>query len=330
MAPEIIPNKINSRAKLDTGTQCQARCQFCYYIDKLDEVTSFEIIKDRIDKIYEKGISEIDLSGGESSIHKDWFKILEYCNSKFTNISTLSNGFKFADYEFTEKSFNLGLKEVLFSLHGWDEKSHDNIVGRNKAFSKLLQGIQNCHIVGIKVRLNCTVTDYNSSYLEEYAKLISKLEVAQINFLPLNYWSAAKNNKPVNYEILSKGIHKAIDILKNKNIQINVRYIPFCFMKGYEKYTVGTLQHIFDLEDWNIAYYENGLYQYPKDLSLKEYYKIAIEKINYTYNKPKECFECKYFNICDGIEKVLKNQKVYPIKGKKILNPMEFRDGKRS
>ena len=71
---------INNRAKLDTGTQCNYRCDFCYYFDKLDQVTPFETIKNRIDYLIDCGISEVDLSGGESSYHPDWFKILDYCN----------------------------------------------------------------------------------------------------------------------------------------------------------------------------------------------------------------------------------------------------------
>jgi len=320
--PDFSTEPINSRAKLDTGTHCQAKCSFCYYKEDLDKVTEFDVIKHRIDNIYSRGIEEIDLSGGESSIHSEWFNILEYCSNKFTNVSCLSNGFKFADYDFAEKSFNSGLKEVMFSLHGWDDQSHDYIVGRNKAFSKILQAIQNCHIIGIKVRLNCTVTDFNAPYMKEYAELVKNVRADQINFLPLNYWSDNANAETMDYETLSKGIHKAVDILKKTDIEINVRYIPFCFMKGYEKYVVGTYQHIHDLGDWNLNVYDEANLQ---DNTIENAYTRAKENINNTYNKPKECFDCKYFNICDGVEKVLTTQEVYPIKGKKINNPMKFR-----
>ena len=328
--PEASGLPLNSRAKLDTGTNCQAKCSFCYYIKDLDKVTSFEVIEERINIIADKGIKEIDLSGGESSIHEKWFDIIELCNKKFDRVSCLSNGFKFADYEFAEKSFNLGLKEIMFSLHGWDERSHDKIVGRNKAFSKIIQAIQNCHIIGIKVRLNCTVTDFNAPNMKEYAELIKTLDSTQINFLPLNYWSDASKNETMDYETLSAGIHKAIDILKKTDIQINVRYIPFCFMKGYEKYVVGTYQHIHDLDDWNIAYYDVYEYKKSAELTVEDYYDIAKSKINYTYTKPKDCFDCKYFDICDGIEKVLTDQKVYQVKGNKIKDPMIYRTGKRA
>lgn len=319
----------NSRAKLDTGTQCNYKCGFCYYINDLDKATSFEVIKERIDNLYlnNPDIDEIDLSGGESTIHKDWFKILDYCNDKFLSISCLSNGSKLKDFEFAYESQSHGLREVLFSLHGYDEQSHDEIVGHKRAFKHIIQAIQNCKILGIKVRLNCTVTSDNVSGLEMYAMLVKNLEVEQINFLPLNYWSDAKDANPESYEILSDGIKSAINILCETNIQINVRYIPHCFMVGYEKYVVGIYQHIFDLNDWNIISYDNKSHV---DLHIEDYYWTATQKRLQSYNKDKECFSCKYFNICDGIEhKLVGLQNVYPIEGKKITDPMYYRDGER-
>ena len=60
-----------NRAKLDTGTMCNYNCQFCYYTDKscLDDL---DTIIQRVDYLVECGITEVDLSGGESSIHPNW------------------------------------------------------------------------------------------------------------------------------------------------------------------------------------------------------------------------------------------------------------------
>ena len=314
-------NPINSRAKLDTGTQCNYKCGFCYYINDLDKVTSLDTITNRIDTIYESDMKEIDLSGGESTIHKDWFSILDYCAERFISVSCLSNGSKLKDYDFAEKSYEYGLKEVLFSLHGYDEKSHDQIVQHKNAFKNMLQAIQNCNILGIKVRINCTVTSKNAKNMFDYAQLINSLDVKQVNLLPLNYWEDATEVKPESYEVLSQGIKTAIDFL-DLDIQVNVRYIPYCFMEGYEEYVVGIYQHIFDLNDWNIMMYPGHKLEDP---DIEDYYDTAHEKRNHTYMKPKECFECKYFQICDGIEKELKDQKVYPVEGEQIQSPMNFR-----
>jgi len=320
--PDISNKPINSRAKLDTGLKCNYKCFFCYYRNNLDDPElPLKEIQKRVDIIKESGIKEIDLSGGEPTIHSKWFEILEYCKD-FDRISCLSNGTKLKDLEFTKRSLEYGLKEVLFSLHGYDEISHDKIVGYPGAFKDILKAIDNCKDVGIEVRINCTVTSKNMKHLKEYSNLIKSIKPFQLNYLPLNYWDDAQVMKPEKYENLSKYIKESIDILKNSDIEVNVRYIPYCFMVGYEKYVCDTYQHIHDLKDWNILVYD---LEKPKEINIYDMYNEAFEKRNYTYHKPRECFNCKYFYICDGVEKNIKNQELYPIDGVKIKDPMEFR-----
>jgi MoaA/NifB/PqqE/SkfB family radical SAM enzyme len=288
-----LDKPLNNRAKLDTGTGCNYNCYFCYYQGELDKFDDYETIITRALVLKELGIEEVDLSGGESSIHKDWFKILDFCNKKFSNISCLSNGSKFSNMEFLKKSKEKGLTEILFSLHGYDEKSPDTIVGVKAAWKSMLQSIENAVELQMKVRINCTVTRSNVHHLDEYTEVINKIKPLQLNFLPLNYWDSAKNLKKEDYGILTSGIKKSIDKL-DPDIEINVRYVPFCFMDGYHKYVKGIAQHIYDLKDWNIPAYD---YE-----PLDKVFEIAKKKRLYSYYKPKKCHKCIFFNECDGIE----------------------------
>jgi len=311
---------INTRAKLDTGTFCNYACNFCYYYDKLHEITSLDVIKERIDYIAECGMTEVDLSGGESSVHKEWFKILDYCTEKGLRISCLSNGFKFADIEFLKKSREHGLREILFSLHGYDEVSHDKIVGRKNAFKRMIKAIQNCHELGIIVRFNCTVTKDNFKQLDnEYVDLVNSLQPQQINFLTLNHWDDANKIETFSYNESTPAIKSSIDKLNVP--EIVVRYTPYCFMQGYEHYVCNTYHHIHDVKDWNIAIYNHTLDPdlYKKD-PRSELYKKANENRNMFYTKQKECLKCKYYYICDGYEKVIKEISLTPISGIKLQN----------
>jgi radical SAM protein with 4Fe4S-binding SPASM domain len=316
---------LNNRAKLDTGTQCNYKCNFCYYIDHLDVVTEFDVIKDRIDYLVECGISEVDLSGGESSIHKDWFTILDYCTSKNLKISTLSNGYKFADKEFLRKSKEHGLEEILFSLHGYDEQSHNKMVNHKKGFSNIIQAIKNANELDIVVRINCTVQHDNYLHLKEYVNLLNHFDILEVNFLTLNYWSDASGLKTIDYNEITPKIQEAIDLLDVK--YKNVRYTPYCFMIGYERYVCNYYQHVYDKYDWNIAVYDYKIdpreYKSNKHKSL---YSKAKYNRNKTYYKKEECKECKYFYICDGIEKQL-DIELHPVHGEKIHDVNYFRKG---
>jgi radical SAM protein with 4Fe4S-binding SPASM domain len=289
---------INNRSKLDTGTQCNYKCSFCYYIDKLDVLKSFKDIKKDIYLIHASGITEIDLSGGESSIHPNWFEILQECNI-FNHISTLSNGSKFCDIEFLQKSIDFGLKEILFSLHGWDEESHDRITRIPNSFRNILEAINNSIASKLITRLNCTIdSNFNE---KEYVELIKKLNISQLNFLPMNYWGL-HHQKRIDYKIISKKIQYCLDQLNKYIPEITVRYIPFCYMIGYEKYVVGTYQHIFDLKDWNLQTYN---LKSLKPINKENSFEVAYHRRNLTYIKNKECLTCKFLYICDGVEKEL-------------------------
>jgi len=320
---------LNNRAKLDTGTHCNYRCEFCYYKNQLNEVTDLETIKKRVDYIVACGIKQVDLSGGESSIHSNWFEILDYCKSKDLKISTLSNGYKFANKEFLKKSKEHGLEEILFSVHGYNKENHNDLVGHKKGFDNIIQAIKNAHELDILVRINCTVTHKNYNNLpNSFVTLMQELQPYEVNFLTLNYWDDAGVQETINYAEVTPYVQKAIDLLKDFVKIINVRYTPYCFMKGYEQYVCNYYQHIYDIYDWNIAIYDGKISpdEYKKN-NYSALYDAAKEKRNYTYYKKKECLECKYYYICDGVEKQIKNIELKPESGAKITEVNFYRKG---
>ena len=311
---------LNNRAKIDTGTNCNYKCEFCYNINHLDVVTPFDRIKERIDFVKNQGITEVDLSGGESSIHNDWFKILEYCTSKKLRISCLSNGSVFSNLNFIKKSKEKGLREILFSLHGYNEEYHDKLVGKKGAFKKIIQAINNAKKLNMIVRINCTlpknIIGIESEFTKEYLKLIDTLDPLEVNFIILNPW---RDQEQTDMSLLYKSAARVIKdfINKSKIKYINARYIPFCYMVGYEKHVCNIYQHIYDIYDWNLAVYE-----YNKDNTKEMAFENAKRNRLNLYNKDKRCMKCKFFKICDGFENGVE---IYPVSGEKIQDVNYFR-----
>jgi MoaA/NifB/PqqE/SkfB family radical SAM enzyme len=326
----------NNRARLDTGPLCNYDCEFCYYRHRLSEKTPWEVVKNRIDRIHKYGMKQIDLSGGESSVSPDWFKILDYCRERFENISCLSHGGKFSNLKFLKKSYDHGLREILFSLHGSNPEIHDSITNRKKSFEKIVQAIKNAKELGMVVRVNCTVYEKNYKSLPtEYVKLINELEPLQVNFISLNYWEDVqlKYDKEyisrVNYSDITDHIKRCIDGIQKIKYS-NVRYVPYCLMEGYEKYICGQYTHIYDIFDWDKGLYsDDGTEEFltvTNDEKLLQAHKTAEDhRLNF-YSKSKECINCKYFYICDGIEnEIFKTTKVNPVEGDKIVQVNYFR-----
>jgi len=228
-----------------------------------------------------------------------------------------------------QKSKDAGLEEILFSVHGYDEVSHNELVANKHGFSKIIQAIKNAHLLGIRVRINCTVTHSNYKALPtEFVQLVKQLTPLEVNFLTLNYWSDAAGQKTISYETVTPYIHKAIDGLVDTVKHINVRYTPYCFMKGYEQYVCNYYQHIYDIYDWNIAVYDQKVDPATyKDNPIAALYESAKRKRNYSYYKTQSCLQCKHFYICDGVEKQIKDVVLSPTPGEKIVEVNFYRKG---
>lgn len=305
--------KPNKRVKIDVGLKCNYRCIFCYYKNHLKEkFKSLDIIKHKILSLYNCGFHEFDLSGGECTIHPNFFDILQYIKSLDSSVSVISNGFKFSDINFCKKCQKYGLNEVLFSLHSI--KDIHNYITQNKfSFDNCLKGILNCQSLGFKVRINCTLCDINYKYLKEYIALINYIKPFELNFILFNYNDDQKQTSSINLKDICNEIDNNIDNL-DKDIIYRIRYVPYCYLKHNEN-VYNYYSHIFDLWDWNLIYSYSD-YAKPfindKDLIQKniDYLKNTFDM----YIKKKECLKCKYFYICDGLKKNEKELNVFPIK----------------
>lgn len=309
MVNEMIkqfPDKIlNTRVKIDTGKFCNARCQFCYYYDsiKIRDFLTIDEVKESgyIPKLFAKGITEFEFSGGEPTLCYELDEIIAYIKEvgKRYNIepkfSVVSNGY-FLDELITRCP---DITEVLISLHG-DSKTHVGITKVKDSYSRIVNFIEKYSQIELEqlpilIRINVVVTgdNLNEEHLEFYELLKSYIKKGiQINLLPLNFWTDAsgQNISKAQYQDIYKSINwfvsKLTNQLKNTTWKtllkrnkkyldihganlLNIRYPEVCKLNKYAlPYSVSHYEHFFDKKDWNKIFYphDNGK---PKD----SYYK---------------------------------------------------------
>ncbi len=211
----------------------------------------------------------------------------------------------------------------MFSLHGSNSEVYNKIVQYNGAFDYMIKAIKNAKKLNIIVRINYVVTLHSLKYTKEYIELINEIQPLEINFLTLNYFGIA--NQSLSYEKSTNHIKEIID---NINVKyINVRYTPYCYMIGYEKYVCNTFQHMYDLFDWNMAVYDYKIdpNEFIKNSTNLLYNTAKKDRLN-MYFKPKECIDCKFLYLCDGFENKCTDI-AKPIQGEKIKEINYFRKG---
>lgn len=343
------------RTKIPTGFKCNIKCRFCYYGDLLtSENPPTERIKSMLDYAKKRGIKDIDFSGGESTLRKDFPELVSYARSlEFRTICVITNGLLMSNESYVEKLADAGLNEVLFSINGHGAEMHDFLTGVPGSFEKLMRAVKNVKRLGIKFRTNTVVTKPNFEHMPELAELLVELRPSAVNFISFNPWCFARAHVgeiTAKYSELAPYLKKAINILEPHIQKITVRYIPFCFMQGYEKYVCDYRQLKYDPDEWApriIVRLESGPVKYRlyilggliryhpfnrlQKFTMSELFdEIAIKGYQRWYFKTKACVNCKHHEICDGIEKsyakVFGLSEIKPAPGKRVQDPMFYRE----
>ena len=306
-------DKLTRRVRLFTGYLCNYDCGFCFYKGNKPKPYDQEIRNQAL-IAREYGIDSLDISGGEPTILRDWFSILSYLKKdlKFKNLAAITNGSTFADRDFLERSMEYGLNEVLFSYHGPSESIHDQMTNKIGSYRRLCSAINNAIDLGIKIRINTVVTGKNYMYLPMIANDIISMNPICFNFLPFRLENESTPDNMISYNESVKFIKEAIDKISSKNIFISVRYIPFCVMKGYEKYVCDWTQKLFDPFEWSQHIFtcledirldrrmSNSCFASSKSRKELEF-TATFEAIKSTCRYIEECSKCSHKWICEGV-----------------------------
>jgi len=105
----------------------------------------------------------ISLTGGEPSLHPDFFRLLAYFRKRLPGISIalLSNGRGFADKDFTRRLLRVAKPPftAAVAVHGASPRIHDRVAGVKGAFKETIKGLKNLsdglkrRVGGLEIRI---------------------------------------------------------------------------------------------------------------------------------------------------------------------------------
>lgn len=211
--------------RISVTDNCNLRCIYCMeenhkeFLKDNEKLSCDEIYK-IVDQCAKFGIKKIRLTGGEPLVRPDIVKLIGKINEikGIEEIYLTTNGI-FLLYKIEELVKN-GLKGVNISLDSLQEEGFEKIT-RVGLLSKVLDGIDKCINLGVKVKLNTVlVDDINREEIMDFVNLTfnAPIDVRFIELMPIGIGSEHKGvpNEEV-MKVIKLNYKEVEEVMKNKS-----------------------------------------------------------------------------------------------------------------
>jgi radical SAM protein with 4Fe4S-binding SPASM domain len=150
----------------ETTHGCSLRCEYCYM--RADTVLPGELTtkeaKDLISSCAEIGVKRFVFTGGEPLVRNDIFELGIFAKSLGLSTEIITNSTLITSAEIAKRVKN-SFDYIITSLDGGCENGNDVHRGVG-SFRKIVTGILNLNIVGVKPTINSTVSESNVAYIK--------------------------------------------------------------------------------------------------------------------------------------------------------------------
>lgn len=289
--------KLIKKTVILTDYQCNNRCIFCINAEKrnLPTRTTLEIKREMLGA-RKRGRTYLELIGGEFTIRPDALELVSFAkNLGFKTIAMSTNGRMYSYLDFTKKMIKAGLTDIIFSIHGFNAKTHDYLTQSTGSFEQLLAGLANFRKLGFKnIGSNTTIVKHNYKVLPKIGQFIydQKIENAEFIFVDPNYGGARVNFKELVPQIskIAPYVKKCLDIGKENRLpHWVIRYVPLCYFQDY-------LEQVSELGEVN---------KFQTEHFAPDFKNFDVESSRMTIGriKSKRCRNCQLNSLCEGIWK---------------------------
>ena len=349
---------ITKRFDLNMGRRCNLRCKFCYYLEEIESGDTRDMstqqVKDVLDIGYRRGKRRVDLTGGEPTIRGDLAEIIAYARDVgYETVCIITNGLLVSKKEKLQAYVDAGLNDILLSVHAYNGALHDELVGLTGAHHKVMTALRHAQEIGITTRVNHVVSNLNYQDVSQMAALMADYAPDALNFILFN----PTRNAIDAYEVLSLTYRDfspyLLDMLETYHDTfpaLNLRHIPFCYVKGFEPHVKTMYQLQYEKVEWDYTMdilYKRGraflygstlfgaalmlanprFFKLPFDAQVKEALQRA--RIFNDRRQGQKCKRCQLRYICDGLPKAYVQHRgadeVSPyLEGETILDPTHF------
>jgi len=255
MDEALVPPDI---VQITLSYKCNLRCKMCNIRNiKVDQEMTPERIIALIDEASEWGVPEVLLLGGEPFLQKDLMRFIRYAGAKGLKTTIVTNG-TLIDDSMAKIIVDSPLTQLVVSLDGAREKTHDQLRGLSGTYKRVIRAItmiDRHKSNNGKGRLDqpliiipITLMNDNLNEMWRYVVLANKLPVSAVGFQPVVIDNANLkfNDKsdsmwiPENrLVLLDKMVDKVITYKRKRNERQPVVGNTFLHLEAIKKYFRG-------------------------------------------------------------------------------------------
>lgn len=279
--------------------ECNQKCTGCpcgLNNDK-DKVLSKEQIVKILDT-HEYGENTcVTLSGGEPSLHPQFFDILNSIKRHRMYVAILSNAEVFSSNSFVDsflECIDLEKTRVITTIHGSNCELHESQNNSIGSFNRTITGLQNLISKGVKVTVKHCISSKNYKDTTKYMEFIDNTfpPNVDIQLFGMDYCGLSEKNAWDLYAPfdemrpwIEEGIDTFLELSRKNNRKIQIKNIPLCAIDPFY---------------WNLFAIKDN------PTSYNEYFSPTISLENKDDESGKYSINCTYCcvrEICHGTYK---------------------------
>ncbi|WP_456484755.1 radical SAM/SPASM domain-containing protein [Desulfurobacterium sp.] len=315
--------------KLSITRACNLKCKYCHYITNVDKhVLPASFWKDVLDQyknfdlekygLFADG-KKVTITGGEATLHPEFWEIFEYAKKLGFYVSLPTNGTYLTD-ELVKKFKDYGADDIIIAIDG-NRENHDFLRGKGN-FDLAVKGAELVKKHGIPLRITTCMSKYNYKDLPFVTELSHQLgaEILIIfHYVELGRGEIELPHSEMSLDEIAESMRTIYELqCKYKDIALCTTTIPhyWAVLKKMEEkgsfvppYYYKVFPGCRAVKDFVYVTSDGSVFPCPliqkaignlQKTKLHKIFESEGAKIYADRNYFKECVSCKYKELCGG------------------------------